>query len=105
MVNLDVRSDPVPTALVEPELADLLVEYLDQLGVEYVFGVPGGAIEPLYNALAHNERRGGVPAVVARHETGAAFMADGYARNTGKLGVCCSTTGPGATNMITGVGF
>ena len=103
MVNLDVRSDPVPTALVEPELADLLVEYLDQLGVEYVFGVPGGAIEPLYNALARSERRGGVRAVVARHETGAAFMADGYARNTGKLGVCCSTTGPGATNMITGV--
>ena len=105
MVNLDVRSDPVPTALVEPELADLLVEYLDQLGVEYVFGVPGGAIEPLYNALARSERWGGVRAVVARHETGAAFMADGYARNTGKLGVCCSTTGPGATNMITGVGF
>ncbi len=103
MVNLDVRSDPVPTALVELELADLLVEYLDQLGVEYVFGVPGGAIEPLYNALARSERRGGVRAVVARHETGAAFMADGYARNTGKLGVCCSTTGPGATNMITGV--
>ena len=103
MVNLDVRSDPMSTALVEPELADLLVEYLDQLGVEYVFGVPGGAIEPLYNALARSERRGGVRAVVARHETGAAFMADGYARNTGKLGVCCSTTGPGATNMITGV--
>jgi len=41
--------------------------------------------------------------VISRHETGAAFMADGYARNTGKLGVCCATTGPGATNLITGV--
>ncbi len=86
-----------------PKMADLLVAYLNQLGVEYVFGVPGGAIEPLYDALARSERQGGVRAVVARHETGAAFMADGYARNSGKLGVCCSTTGPGATNMITGV--
>jgi acetolactate synthase-1/2/3 large subunit len=71
--------------------------------VEYVFGIPGGAIEPLYNALARSERRGSVRPVVARHETGAAFMAEGYARNTGRLGVCCSTTGPGATNLITGV--
>ena len=66
---------------------DLLVSYLEQLGVEYVFGIPGGAIEPLYNALARSERRGGPRAVIARHETGSAFMADGYARNTGKLGV------------------
>lgn len=50
-----------------------------------------------------SERRGGPRAIVARHETGAAFMADGYSRNTGKLGVCCATTGPGATNLITGV--
>lgn len=87
----------------EAELGDLLVSYLEQLGVEYVFGIPGGAIEPLYNALARSERRGGPRAVIARHETGAAFMADGYARNSGKLGVCCATTGPGATNLITGV--
>jgi acetolactate synthase-1/2/3 large subunit len=85
------------------ELGDLLVSYLEQLGVEYVFGIPGGAIEPLYNALARSERRGGVRAVVARHETGAAFMADGYARNSGKLGVVCGTAGPGTTNLITGV--
>ena len=85
------------------ELGDMLVSYLNQLGIEYVFGVPGGAIEPLYNALARSERLGGARAVVSRHETGAAFMADGYARNTGKLGVCCATTGPGATNMLTGV--
>ena len=85
------------------ELGDMLVSYLNQLGIEYVFGVPGGAIEPFYNALARSERQGGVRAVVSRHETGAAFMADGYSRNTGKLGVCCATTGPGATNMLTGV--
>ena len=85
------------------QAADLLVAYLEQIGVEYVFGVPGGAIEPLYNALARSARRGGLRAIVARHETGAAFMADGYARETGKIGVCCATSGPGATNLITGV--
>lgn len=85
------------------EAADLVVAYLEQIGVEYVFGVPGGAIEPLYNALARSERRGGPRHVLARHESGAAFMADGYARETGKIGVCCATSGPGATNMLTGV--
>lgn len=85
------------------DLADLLVAYLEQLGVEYVFGVPGGLIEPFFDALARSERRGGLRHLLARHETGAAFMADGYARETGKLGVCCATAGPGATNLITGV--
>jgi len=93
----------VATPKPQHEAADIIVEYLEQLGVEYVFGVPGGAIEPLFNALARSERRGGPRIIVARHETGAAFMADGYARNSGKLGVCCATTGPGATNLITGV--
>ena len=91
----------VPSQTVE--VADLLVAYLEQMGVEYVFGIPGGAIEPLYNALARSARRGGIRHILARHETGAAFMADGYARESGKLGVCCSTSGPGATNLITGV--
>jgi acetolactate synthase-1/2/3 large subunit len=82
--------------------ADLIIEYLKILNVDYVFGVPGGAIEPLYNALAR--RQGDGPTVVvARHEAGAAFMAEGYARETGKLGVCCATTGPGSTNLLTGV--
>ncbi|MFZ2162572.1 MAG: thiamine pyrophosphate-binding protein [Sideroxyarcus sp.] len=85
------------------EVADLLVAYLEQMGVEYVFGIPGGAIEPLYNALARSARRGGIRHILARHESGAAFMADGYARETGKIGVCCATSGPGATNLITGV--
>ncbi len=84
--------------------ADLLVAYLEQLGIDYVFGVPGGAIEPLYNAIARNLRRGGnLSHIVARHEAGAAFMADGYARETGKIGVCVATSGPGATNMLTAV--
>ncbi len=85
------------------ENGDLILSYLERLGVEYIFGVPGGSIEPLFNALARSERRGGIRPIIARHETGAAFMAEGYARETGKLGVCCSTSGPGATNMLTGV--
>lgn len=86
------------------DMADLLVAYLEQLEIDYVFGIPGGAIEPLYNAIARNQRRGGrLSHIVARHEAGAAFMADGYARETGKIGVCVATSGPGATNLITAV--
>jgi acetolactate synthase-1/2/3 large subunit len=100
--NVAIENSVVaPSHLVE--VADLLVAYLEQMGVEYVFGIPGGAIEPLYNALARSERRGGIRHILARHEAGAAFMADGYARETGKIGVCCSTSGPGSTNLITGV--
>ncbi len=85
------------------EIADLLLAYLEQMEIDYVFGIPGGAIEPLFNAIARSSRRGGVRHILARHEAGAAFMADGYARETGKIGVCCSTSGPGITNLITGI--
>lgn len=85
--------------------ADLIVRYLAELQVDYVFGVPGGAIEALFDSLARWQRRHdtGPRAIVARHEAGAAYMADGYARDSGKIGVCCATTGPGSTNLITGV--
>ena len=86
-----------------PEAGDIILEYLKELEVEYVFGVPGGAIEPLFNALARSETTNGPKAVIARHEAGSVFMADGYARESGKIGVCLATTGPGATNMLTGV--
>jgi acetolactate synthase-1/2/3 large subunit len=94
-------NQPVPRYF--PEASDLIVACLEQIGVEYVFGVPGGAIEPFYNALARSQRRGRIFPVIARHESGAVFMADGYARDSGRLGVCCTTTGPGVTNAITGV--
>lgn len=92
-----------PETVADTTYADLIIDYLAQMGISAVFGVPGGAIEPLLNSLAQSERRGGPRLVVARHECGAAFMADGYYRETGKMGVVCSTTGPGATNLITGV--
>ncbi|HKP97996.1 MAG TPA: thiamine pyrophosphate-binding protein [Fibrobacteria bacterium] len=93
-----LAAPPVPM-----ESAEWIVACLEKAGVEYVFGVPGGAVEPLFNAMARSARRGGLRPVIARHESGAAFMADGYARETGKLGVCLATSGPGATNMITGI--
>lgn len=95
--------DPKFFSVAETTYADMIIEYLARIGIEVVFGVPGGAIEPFMNALARSERRGGPRLVVARHECGAAFMADGYYRETGKMGVVCATTGPGATNLITGV--
>ena len=79
--------------------AEIIVSSLEKHGVEYVFGVPGGAIEPI-NCALHKSK---IEVIVTKHECGAAFMADGYARVSGKLGVCCSTAGPGATNMITGL--
>jgi len=93
-----------PAAAPAPwQLGDTLLAYLGALGVDYVFGIPGGAIEPLYNALARAAGRGAPAPVVSRHESGAAFMADGYHRVSGRLGVCCATTGPGTTNLVTGV--
>ena len=80
--------------------ADILVKYLENEGVEYIFGVPGGHLLPLYDALYKN---GNIKPILAKHEAGAAFMAYGYAVTSGKIGVCCGTVGPGATNLITGV--
>lgn len=89
----------------QPETyGDLIVRYLTVAGAKHIFGVPGGSIEPLFDAVARANRKGTGPTmIVSRHETGAAFMADGSIRESGHLGVCCSTTGPGATNLITGV--
>jgi acetolactate synthase-1/2/3 large subunit len=98
--NTLLRSEPFQAP---PDVADLIVAHLAQIGVEYVFGVPGGAIEPIYSALARSARRNGPRVITTRHETGAAFMAEGYARESGRLGVCIATSGPGATNLITGV--
>ncbi len=80
--------------------AEFIVQMLEEEGVEYLFGVPGGAIEDL-NIAVHKSRK--IKPIITKHEAGAAYIADGYARVSGKLGVCCSTAGPGATNLITGL--
>ena len=79
--------------------AALLVSTLERLGVEVVFGYPGGAIMPVYDALTGTSLRH----ILVRHEQAAAFAADAYARRSGKVGVCMATSGPGATNLITGI--
>jgi acetolactate synthase I/II/III large subunit len=79
--------------------ARILWECLEREGVKTVFGYPGGAILPAYDALRHSSIRH----ILVRHEQGATHMADGYARATGGVGVAVATSGPGATNMVTGI--
>ncbi|WP_455383263.1 biosynthetic-type acetolactate synthase large subunit, partial [Salinispira pacifica] len=79
--------------------AQVLVDVIQQYGVEYIFGLPGGAAIPIFDALVDSP----IKLVLTRHEQGAAHMADGYARSTGKPGVVLVTSGPGATNTITGI--
>jgi acetolactate synthase I/II/III large subunit len=79
--------------------AKILLECLVRENVECIFGYPGGATLPLYDALYDNPIRH----VLVRHEQNAAFAAQGYARATGRVGVCCATSGPGATNLVTGL--
>src|SRR3954453_1572848 len=79
--------------------AQIVWEVLVREGVEVVFGYPGGAIMPAYDAMPAYPIRH----VLVRHEQGAAHMADGYARASGKVGVAIATSGPGATNLVTGI--
>src|SRR5258708_25527128 len=79
--------------------AQLVWEALVREGVEVIFGYPGGAIMPTYDAMPAYPIRH----VLVRHEQGAAHMADGYARASGKVGVAIATSGPGATNLVTGI--
>jgi acetolactate synthase-1/2/3 large subunit len=79
--------------------AATLIKALENEGVETVFGYPGGAIMPIYDALVGSKLRH----ILVRHEQAAALAADGYARSTGKVGVCLATSGPGATNLVTGI--
>ena len=79
--------------------ADVLLRALEAEGVDLIFGYPGGAIMPVYDALVDSKIRH----ILVRHEQGAALAANGYARHTGKVGVCLATSGPGATNLVTGI--
>src|SRR5580692_1636838 len=79
--------------------AQIMWECLEQQGVTTVFGYPGGAILPAYDALKHSK----IHHILVRHEQGATHMADGFARASGQVGVAIATSGPGATNMVTGI--
>jgi acetolactate synthase-1/2/3 large subunit len=79
--------------------AEIVLRCIRAEGVDLVFGYPGGAIMPLYDALEGS----GVTHILTRHEQGAVFAAEGYARSTGKVGVAIATSGPGATNLVTGI--
>ena len=100
---------PTPPPLADPatprELtgAQMVWEALRHEGVDTIFGHPGGAILPTYDALSPYEANGSIHHVLVRHEQCAAHMADGYARATGRVGVCIATSGPGATNLVTGL--
>ncbi len=81
-------------------VAHQLVDVLREFGVDTIFGIPGGAISKLYSVLPE---RPDVRVITAKHETGAAFLAMGYAASTGKPGVVLTTAGPGITNALTGI--
>jgi acetolactate synthase-1/2/3 large subunit len=79
--------------------SQLLIELLESKGVDICFGYPGGTILPFYDELYKSK----IKHILVRHEQGAVHMAEGYARATGKIGVCIATSGPGATNLVTGL--
>ena len=81
--------------------AEVIIECLLEEGVDTVFGYPGGQVIPLYDAIY--EYKGRISHILTAHEQGASHAADGYARSTGKVGVCIATSGPGATNLVTGL--
>ena len=80
--------------------AKALLDSLKRQGVQVIFGYPGGAVIPIYDAIYEEEE---IRHILVRHEQGAAHMAEGYAKVTGKVGVCLATSGPGATNLVTGI--
>ena len=81
--------------------SEAIIRSLIEEGVETIFGYPGGAIMPVYDALY--DHRESLNHILTRHEQGAIHAAQGYARTTGKVGVCIATSGPGATNLVTGI--
>ena len=104
--NQAMKTEPLITEFPKPEIgkemkgADVAINCLVREGVEVIFAYPGGASQDLHQALARCDE---IRTVLPRHEQGGAFAAEGYARTTGKAGVCMATSGPGATNLITAI--
>src|ERR1051326_8960485 len=90
----------VEPTMTETTGAEMVIQALPAQGVEHIFGYPGGAVLPIYDALFHQEK---VRHILVRHEQGAVHAAEGYARSTGKVGCVLVTSGPGATNAVTGL--
>ena len=93
----------VPTVSQSQTGAYALLDSIHRHGVKHIFGYPGGAILPIYDEIYRFEAAGKIKHILVRHEQGAAHAADGYARATGQVGVCFATSGPGATNLVTGI--
>ena len=81
------------------QVSELIVKYMERLGIDTIFGMPGAHILPVYDNLYDSS----IQSVLAKHEQGAAFMACGYNRASGNIGACITTAGPGATNLVTGI--
>lgn len=97
------KQETQPKAITRQTGAFALIDSLKRHGVEHIFGYPGGAILPIYDELYKWEAAGEIQHILVRHEQAAAHAADAYARATGKVGVCFGTSGPGATNLVTGI--
>ena len=101
-----MKSSTSPTSFPQPEIgremkgADVVVECLVREGVDVIFAYPGGASQELHQALARSDK---VRVILPRHEQGGSFAAEGYARATGRVGVCMATSGPGATNLVSAI--
>jgi acetolactate synthase-1/2/3 large subunit len=80
-------------------VSELIVRFMERLGIEIIFGMPGAHILPVYDSLYDSS----IKSILVKHEQGAAFMAGGFARASGKIGACITTAGPGATNLVTGI--
>jgi acetolactate synthase I/II/III large subunit len=93
---------PFPKAEIGPEMkgSDAVVECLIREGVDVIFAYPGGASQELHQSLARTDK---IRVILPRHEQGGSFAAEGYARATGKVGVCMATSGPGATNLVSAI--
>ncbi|MGH8020310.1 MAG: thiamine pyrophosphate-binding protein, partial [Opitutaceae bacterium] len=101
-----MKSDSTVAAFPKPEVgpemrgSDVVVECLVREGVDTIFAYPGGASMELHQALTRTDK---IRTILPRHEQGGVFAAEAYARATGKAGVCMATSGPGATNLVTGI--